>query len=50
MPQARTRTLTLLTTLACLLAAGPGRADDDRAAARVPLHPAYKQELSLIHI
>ncbi len=50
MPQARTRTLTLLTTLACLLAAGPGRADDDRAATRVPLHPAYKQECAACHL
>ncbi len=50
MSQARIRPLTLLTMLACLLAAGPGRADGDRAAARVPLLPAYKQECAACHL
>ncbi len=46
----RPRTLPWLTLLACLLAASPGRADDDSRAARVPLHPAYQQECAACHL
>lgn len=51
----RPRILPLLGLLAGLLAAGAGRADDhrsdhDRAAARVPLHPAYQQECAACHL
>ncbi|GCL64228.1 diheme cytochrome c [Pseudaquabacterium pictum] len=46
----RPRTLPMMTLLACLLAASPGRADGDRAAAQVPLHPAYRQECAACHL
>lgn len=48
MPQ--TRHFALLPLLAGLLAAGPSLADDDRAATRVPLLPAYKQECAACHL
>lgn len=46
------RRSTLPALLACLLAAGPSasRADDDRRAAPVPLHPAYQQECASCHL
>ena len=52
MPRHHTHPFPLLALLAGLLAtgAGPSRADDNRAAARVPLHPAYQQECAACHL
>jgi hypothetical protein len=50
MRRSHTQAIPVLALLAGLLAAGPGRADGDRAAARVPLHPAYQQECAACHL
>jgi mono/diheme cytochrome c family protein len=50
MNRLHTQPFHLLAALACLLAAGPSQADGDRAAARVPLLPAYKQECAACHL
>ncbi len=50
MHRLHTHRFSLLALLACLLAAGPSRADGDRTAARVPLLPAYQQECASCHL